>query len=96
VTNVEHEPMTTRQKIDALIDAVRSTPKDEHSGELGELVDVLNIATGLLGRDPLDFIFGGKSDAELDLFVDKTIALLLEIRGDDLPAFDPAMVELGE
>jgi len=95
VTETEYAPMTTRQKVDALIAAVRETPKEEHTGELGELVEVLNIATGLFGRDPLEMLLP-KSDAEMDLFVDKTIALLLQVRGDDLPPFDPARVELGE
>jgi hypothetical protein len=87
--------MTTRQKVDALIAAVRETPKADHMGELDELVELLNIATGLFGRDPLELLLP-KSDAEMDVFVDKTIALLLQIRGDDLPPFDLARVELGE
>ena len=91
----EYEPMTTRQKVDALIAAVRETPKADHMGELDELVELLNIATGLFGRDPLELLLP-KSDAEMDVFVDKTIALLLQIRGDDLPPFDLARVELGE
>ena len=94
MADVEYEPMTTRQKVDALIDAVRNTPKDETAGELGELVELLTLATGILGKDPLEMLLP-KSDAELDVFVDKTIALLLQIRGDDLPPFDPERVELG-
>lgn len=90
----QDEKLTTRQKVDMLITAVRETPKEEHSGELGELVELLNISTGILGRDPLEMLLP-KSDAELDMFVDKTIALLLEVRGDDLPPFDRARVDLG-
>jgi len=95
MTVEQHEPMTTRQKIDTLIEEVRETPREEHSPEMKELVEIIDIATGVIGRDPLDLLLP-KSDAETDIFIDKTIALLLMVRGDDLPPFDADRVELGE
>ncbi len=81
--------MTTREKILALVEALRTTPAEEMSGEGRELVELAQIMAGL-GFDPLQHLVP-ESDADADVLVDKVIALLLQVRGDDLPPFDPAL-----
>lgn len=79
--------MTTRDKVLALVDAVKQTTLEELAPETRQLAEVLQIASGF-GIDPLSWMVPD-TDAEADILVDKLIAILLEIRGDDLPPFDP-------
>ncbi len=78
--------MTTREKIQALIAALRETPAED-AQEGRHLVELVQIMAGL-GFDPLAYLLPD-TDAEADMLVDKVIALLLQLRGDDLPPFDP-------
>lgn len=79
--------MTTREKIVALVDALRTTPPDAIDDDARNLVELLQIAQGM-GVDLLALIVPA-TDAEADVLVDKLLCLLLEVRGDDLPPFDP-------
>lgn len=81
--------MTTREKIVALVEHVRTLPKSEASGELGNLLEMLAIVRGITRVDPLAWLIP-ETDAEADLYIDKVIGLLLELRGDDLPPFEPS------
>ncbi len=79
--------MTTREKILAVIDAFKQTPAEELSADVRPLIEALQIAQGF-GIDVVGYVVPD-SDAEADVLVDKTIAMLLAVRGDDLPPFDP-------
>lgn len=77
--------MTTLDKINALVQELLATPAEELTGEGSQFVQMIQIARGL-GVDPLALLIP-QTEAEADLFVDKTIALLFSVRGDDLPPF---------
>lgn len=77
--------MTTLEKINALVEELLATPREQLSPDGVQFVDMISIARGL-GVDPLALLIP-QSEAEADVFVDKTIALLFSIRGDDLPPF---------
>lgn len=79
--------MTTREKIVAIVEAVKQTPLDELSEDTRQIGEVLQILNGF-GWDPLSWLIPD-SDADADQLVDKLLAVLLEVRGDDLPPFDP-------
>jgi hypothetical protein len=78
---------TTREKTLALVDELKQTPAETLAPEARNLVEAVSIMQGF-GVDPVDFLIP-QTDAEADLFVDKAISMLLQIRGDDLPPFDP-------
>lgn len=77
---------TTREKVAALVDHLRTMPPSAMSPEGRQLAEGYQIVAGL-GFDPLPLLLPD-SDAEADVLVDNLIGLLLEIRGDDLPPFD--------
>ena len=79
--------MTTKEKIDALVAGLMQTPREELGEDGRNFVEMIQIARGL-GVDPLAILLP-QDAAEADVFVDKAIALLFEVRGDDLPPFDP-------
>lgn len=77
---------TTREKIERLIDEVRQMdPRDADESTRG-LIEMAQIMAGL-GFDPISMLMP-QSDAEADEQVDALLALLLQVRGDDLPPFD--------
>jgi hypothetical protein len=77
---------TTREKVLALIDAVRSLPPEEASPDTRDMVEAVQIANAF-GIDLVAMLVPS-SDAETDVMVDKLIGLLFEVRGDDLPPWD--------
>lgn len=78
--------MTTREKIEALSAELRQMSLADCDESTRGLIEMFQIIQGL-GYDPLAH-FLPQSDAEADLQVDALIALLFQIRGDDLPPFD--------
>lgn len=83
--------MTTHEKIRALADRFSTVNLAELAPDLGWIAEGIRIMRGLgiAPADPLSFILP-TDPAETDVLVDKLIALLLELRGDDLPPFDPS------
>ncbi len=79
---------TTREKIVALTEAVKQTPIDDAAPEARGFIEAMQIMAGL-GVDPFAALVPA-SDAEADVMIDKLLCLGLELRGDDLPPFDPA------
>lgn len=77
---------TTRGNVIALIDAVAAMPPAEAAPDTRNFVELVQIGQGM-GVDLVAMLVP-ESDAECDVMVDKLIALLLEVRGDDLPPFD--------
>lgn len=77
---------TTYEKMKALGDELRDTAVDDAAEDTRQLVELVQIAAGL-GIDVFDWILPDPAGA--DVFIDKLIALLLRVRGDDLPPFDP-------
>jgi hypothetical protein len=78
--------VTTLEKLNALIDEVRKmNPADAGESTRG-LIEMAQIMAGL-GFDPLAMLLP-QSEAEADEMVDALIALLFQIRGDDLAVFD--------
>jgi len=78
--------VTTLEKLNALVDEVRRmNPADAGESTRG-LIEMSQIMAGL-GFDPLAMLLP-QSEAEADEMVDALIALLFQIRGDDLAAFD--------
>jgi hypothetical protein len=78
--------VTTREKIQALIDEVRTMDPREADPSSRNLIEAAQILQGL-GVDPLAMLLP-TTDAEADQQVDSLIALLYQVRGDDLPPFD--------
>jgi hypothetical protein len=78
--------MTTREKIAALADELRQMSLADCDESTRGLVEIFQIIQGL-GYDPLAQLLP-TSDAEADQQVDALIALLFQIRGDDLPPFN--------
>lgn len=86
MTETDTPPMTTRGKLLALAEHLRTLPTDHASPESRGLVEMVQIAEGF-GLEVWEYVIP-ESDAEADLAVDQLIALLLNLRGDDLPPFD--------
>lgn len=78
--------MTTREKIQALTDELRQMNLGDCDESTRGLIEIFQIVQGL-GYDPLVHLLP-TSDAEADQQVDALIALLFQVRGDDLPPFD--------
>lgn len=78
--------MTTREKIEALVAHLRTMPIGDADDSTRDIVEVFQILEGL-GVDPLGMLLPA-ADADADTQVDALIALLLQVRGDDLPPFD--------
>lgn len=88
--------MTTLEKLTALVDHVQAIDPSTLAPEIRDLVQHAQMLHGLadlagirLPGNPLELILPA-DPAEADQLVDKLIALLLELRGDELPPFDPA------
>lgn len=82
--------MTTQEKVRALAGRLGSLDFAELAPDLAWVVEGITILRGLgIGpADPLAFLLPS-DPAETDVLIDKLIALLLELRGDELPPFDP-------
>jgi hypothetical protein len=78
--------VNTLEKIAALVDEVRTMPPDEASESSRGLIEMAQILAAF-GIDPLAYLLPS-SPAEADQMVDNLIAILLQVRGDDLPPFD--------
>ena len=78
--------MTTREKIQKLIDEMRELDLREVDGTARGLVELYYMAQGF-GLDPLSYILP-TSDADADQLVDGLITLALQVRGDDLAPYD--------
>jgi hypothetical protein len=78
--------VTTLEKIRAMVDEVRRMDPREAGGSTATLVEMTQIMAGL-GYDPLAMLLP-QSEAEADEMVDQLLALLLQVRGDDLAPFD--------
>jgi hypothetical protein len=78
--------VTTLEKIRRLVDEMRTVRPGEVDPSMSGLVEMLQILTGL-GFDPLSYLLP-ETEADADQLVDGLITLALEVRGDDLPAYD--------
>ena len=81
--------MTTPAKVRELANHLAAADLAKLAPELAGVKEGIVILRGL-GIDlpnPLDFILPS-DPGEADVLIDKLIALLLELRGDDLPPFD--------
>lgn len=78
---------STYEKMHALADELRTQAIGDTSEEMGGFVAVVQMAAGM-GIDVFAWIIPD-DPAEADTFVDQLLALLLRVRGDDLPPFDP-------
>lgn len=90
--------LTTRAKLLAVGERLLAIPPENMPADLRDVLRNLQAAKGLpvFGRmipdDPLRYAIEHvipDDDATCDVLIDKAIALLLELRGDDLPPFDP-------
>lgn len=82
--------MTTYEKVTALAEHIRTLNPAELAPELAPILEGAQILKGLGIKipNPLDFLLPA-DPAEADVAIDKMISLLFELRGDDLPPFDP-------
>lgn len=87
--------MTTLEKLSALATHVQRIDPASLAPEIRELVTNFQIVRGLadmvgirLPGNPLELILPA-DPSEADQTLDKLLCLLLELRGDDLPPFDP-------
>lgn len=82
--------MTTHEKVRALVEHVQTLDARTVAPEFADVIQGAQILRGLGIKipSPLEFLLPA-DPAEADLLVDKLIGLLLELRGDDLPPFDP-------
>lgn len=78
--------MTTAEKITAALAAFQTMPVTDLPPEVREVMDSVAILRGF-GFDPLSLLVPA-DPADADVAIDKAIAFLLELRGDDLPPFD--------
>jgi hypothetical protein len=78
--------VNTLEKIQLLVDEVRQMKPDEASDNSRGLIELAQLSAAF-GFDPLAMLLPD-SPAEADQMVDSLIALLLQVRGDDLPPFD--------
>ncbi len=78
--------MTTLEKIKTLADEFATMTPAEVDPSTRGLMEMAQIMRGL-GFDPIEALLP-TSDADADQLVDQLIALLLQVRGDDLPPFD--------
>jgi hypothetical protein len=78
--------VNTLEKIHALVDEVRLMKPDEASESSRGLIEMAQLSAAF-GFDPLDMLLPS-SPAEADQMVDSLIALLFQVRGDDLPPFE--------
>ena len=76
---------TTLEKMQALAAEIRQQALDETSDEAAGFVTLIQLGAGF-GIDVFEWLIPN-DEAEADLFVDELIALMLRVRGDDLPPF---------
>jgi len=82
--------VTTQEKIRALADRFSGVNIGELAPDLAGIAEGVQILQGLgiVPADLLGFILPD-DPAETAIVIEKLTALLLEVRGDDLPPFDP-------
>lgn len=83
--------MTTYEKLNHLVAALARVDPRTLAPEFGDLIEGFQIVRGLTGGripNPLTLVLP-TDPADADLLVDKGLALLYALRGDDLPPFDP-------
>lgn len=87
--------MTAREKLQTIVSSVLEAPPEQLPDDIRGLVNHLNTARGLaplvgiqIPENPLEAILPD-ADADLDVLIDKTIAFLIGLRSDELPAYDP-------
>ncbi len=87
--------MTTHEKLAQLVETISNIRPDQLPDDIRELVSNFQAVRGLaslagvaIPANPLAMVLPD-DPADADILVDKLIALLFEIRGDDLPPFDP-------
>jgi hypothetical protein len=80
---------TTQQKIEGLIAAVSTLDPATCAPEVRGFVATIQMAAGF----GIDFFEVLRPDdpADADLLIDRCLILLFQLRGDDLPPFDPSM-----
>jgi hypothetical protein len=79
--------MTTARKIDLMIEAIETMDPAGAAPEARQFIAGLQMLRGM-GIDLLAIIRPDDDD-DCALFIDGAIRLLLQLRGDDLPPFDP-------
>ncbi len=80
---------TTREKMQALSAELRETAIEDTSAETRPLVELIQVGAGF-GIDVFGWLVPD-NDADADMFIDQLIALLVRVRGDDLPPFDAGL-----
>lgn len=88
-TELMQPGMTTAEKLAAVRDALFTTNPEEMPEEVRTFVAGVQMAAGM-GFDILELLVPD-DPSDLDIMVDRAIALLLQLRGDDLPPFDATM-----
>lgn len=78
---------STYEKMQALADELREQAISDTSEEMSGLLSLIQMAAALR-IDVFEWLIPD-DPAQADLFVDQIIALMLRLRGDDLPPFDP-------
>lgn len=80
--------LTTAQKLEQVVGELLTAPLDEMPAKARELIGGIQLMIGMGKFDPMDLLPADPADA--DTLVDNLIAMLLNLRGDDLPPFDLA------
>lgn len=78
---------STHEKMQALAVELRQQALEDTSDEAQGFVTLVQLAAGF-GIDVFEWIIPD-DPADADVFLDQLLALLLRVRGDDLPPFDP-------
>lgn len=78
--------LTTADKLGQALDEMMTTPLEQMPPKAAELIGGLQMMVGMGKFDPTDLLPADPTDA--DALVDNLIALLLNLRGDDLPPFN--------
>jgi hypothetical protein len=86
--------VTTKEKVELIVARLRQINPAALSPELGNIVRDFQAIRGVadlvgvkIPADPLSLILPDDA-VDLDIALDKVIALLIDLRGDDLPPFD--------
>jgi hypothetical protein len=86
--------VTTKEKVELIVARLRQINPAALSPELGNIVQDFQAIRGVadlvgvkIPADPLSLILPDDA-VDLDIALDKVIALLIDLRGDDLPPFD--------
>ena len=78
---------STHEKMQALAAELKEQALSDTSEETAGFVTLVQLAAGF-GIDVFDWIIPD-DPAQADVFLDQLLALLMRVRGDDLPPFDP-------